>query len=74
MQELAQSPALQPAVPQSNAPQPDGYIVEVGGKFVSEYRTLTAALSAGLKLKSQDRQAQVKVYDAKDRIPARAAN
>ena len=45
----------------------DGFIVEVGGQFVSEYGSLTAALKAGLELKQRDAQAQVKVYDAKDR-------
>jgi hypothetical protein len=44
-----------------------GYVVEVGGRFVSEYGTLTAALRAGLELKHRDAQAQVKVYDAKER-------
>jgi hypothetical protein len=50
----------------------DGFIVEVGGQFVSEYGSLTAALKAGLELKHRDAKAQVKVYDAKDRMPARA--
>ena len=50
----------------------DGFIVEVGGKFVSEYGSLTAALKAGLELKHRDAQAQVKVYDAKDRFMDRA--
>ena len=50
----------------------DGFIVEVGGQFVSEYGSLTAALKAGLELKHRDAKAQVKVYDAKDRAPARA--
>jgi hypothetical protein len=45
----------------------DGFIVEVGGKFVSEYHSLTDALKAGLTLKHQDAAAQVKVYDAKER-------
>jgi hypothetical protein len=48
----------------------DGFIVEVGGQFVSEYGSLTAALKAGLELKQRDAQAQVKVYDAKERAPA----
>jgi hypothetical protein len=48
----------------------DGFIVEVGGKFVSEYGSLTAALKAGLELKHRDAGAQVKVYDAKDRATA----
>ena len=34
--------------------------------------SLTAALKAGLELKHRDAKAQVKVYDAKDRAPARA--
>jgi hypothetical protein len=51
----------------------DGFIVEVGGKFVSEYGSLTAALKAGLELKQRDAQAQVKVYDAKDRASDRAS-
>lgn len=50
----------------------DGFIVEVGGKFVCEYGSLTAALKAGLELKHRDAAAQVKVYDAKDRILERA--
>ncbi len=45
----------------------DGFIVEVGGKFVSEFHSLTDALKAGLELKHQDAGAQVKVYDAKQR-------
>ncbi len=45
----------------------DGFIVEVGGEFVSEYGSLTAALKAGLELKHRDARAQVKVYDAKER-------
>ena len=56
-----ESPSLQPAAT-------DGFIVEVGGEFVSEYGSLTAALKAGLELKHRDAQAQVKVYDAKERI------
>jgi hypothetical protein len=45
----------------------DGYIVEVGGQIVSEYETLKAALNAGFALKNRNAQAQVKVYDAKER-------
>jgi hypothetical protein len=48
-------------------PPHEGYVVEVGGKFVSEYGSLTAALRAGLELKNRDAKAQVKVYDAKER-------
>lgn len=50
-----------------HAPPAEGYVVEVGGKVVSEYGTLTAALSAGLELKNKDSRARIKVYDAKER-------
>lgn len=49
----------------------DGYIVEVGGRIVCEYHTLAAALSAGLHLKRQDADAEVKVYEARDRLMER---
>ena len=42
----------------------DGYIVEVDGKFESEYGTLTAALKAGLELQYKFPHIQVKVHDA----------
>ncbi|MCF8477989.1 MAG: hypothetical protein K9G60_13250 [Pseudolabrys sp.] len=51
----------------SPPPAPEGYVVEVGGKIVSEYGTLTAALRAGLELKHRDAKALIKVYDAKER-------
>lgn len=44
-----------------------GYVVEVGGRPVSQFCSLTAALSAGLTLKGQNAGAQVKVYDARER-------
>jgi hypothetical protein len=45
----------------------DCYVVEVGGKFVSEYGTLKAALNAAFAFKNRDAKAQVKIYDAKER-------
>jgi hypothetical protein len=54
----------------TNALPAEGYIVELGGKFDSEYASITAALKAGLELKNKDSQAQVKVYDANERSPA----
>jgi len=44
------------------------YIVEVGGRCVSQFGSLTQALSAGLTLKGQDAGLQVKVYDARERM------
>jgi len=58
--------ASPPSVP-ANDPS---YIVEVGGQCVSQFGSLTAALSAGLALKSQNALAQVKVYDSRDRATA----
>lgn len=45
----------------------EGYVIEVGGEFNSEYGSITAALKAGLELKNKSSDAQVKVYDAKER-------
>jgi len=48
----------------------EGYVIEVGGKFDSEYGSFTEALKAGLGLKNKYAQAQVKVYDANERSHA----
>ena len=57
---------MQNPVPSAVFPA-EGYVVEIAGTFNSAYRTFTAALKAGLELKHQDSQAQVKVYDASER-------
>lgn len=54
----------------AHTPPHDGFVVEVGGEFVSEFNSLTAALRAGLELKHRDAKAQVKVYEAKERASA----
>jgi hypothetical protein len=54
------------AIP-ANVLAAEGYIVELGGKFDSEYGTFMAAVKAGLELKNKYSQAQVKVYDANER-------
>lgn len=51
-------------------PPCEGYVVEIGGQFNSEYGSFTGALKAGLELKNKDSHAQVKVYDANERPPA----
>ncbi len=53
-------------------PPCEGYVVEIGGQFNSEYGSITAALKAGLELKNKDSHAQVKVYDASERAPTPA--
>ena len=45
----------------------EGYVVEIDGKFKSEYGTSEEALKAALELKKKYPQIQVKVYDAKER-------
>ena len=45
----------------------EGYILEVDGKFKSEYENSEAALKVGLELKKTYPHIQVKVYDAKVR-------
>jgi hypothetical protein len=48
----------------------EGYVVEIGGKFNSEYGSITAALKAGLELKNRNSQSQVRVYEATAQMPA----
>jgi hypothetical protein len=45
----------------------EGYILEVDGKFKSEYESSAAAMKVGLELKKKYPLIQVKVYDAKER-------
>jgi hypothetical protein len=44
----------------------EGYILEIDGKFKSEYQTSDDAMKAGLELKKKFPHVQVKVYDAKE--------
>lgn len=48
----------------------EGYVVEIDGKFESEYGTLMGALKAGLELRQKFPQSQVKVHDANEQSPA----
>jgi hypothetical protein len=72
MPETAKSLADLPATTSPpSAPMSDpNYVVEVGGRRISQFGSLTAALSAGLTLKGQNAGAEVKVYDARERAPA----
>ena len=49
---------------------PEGFIVEIDGKFESEYGTLMGALKAGLELRQKFPQSQVKVHDANEQTAA----
>ena len=45
----------------------EGYVVEISGRCNWVYDSFTAAVKAGLELKHKNSDAQVKVYDAKER-------
>jgi hypothetical protein len=45
----------------------DGYVLEIDGKYKTEYQTLEDALKGGLELKKKFPFLQVYVYDAKER-------
>jgi len=59
--------ATRPKNPPSNVRPTEGYILEVDGKFKSEYESSAAAMKVGLELKKKYPHIQVKVYDAKER-------
>ena len=56
-----------PKNPSANVLPIEGYVLEVDGKFKSEYESSEVALKAGLELKKKYPHIQVKVYDAKER-------
>ena len=56
-----------PKNPLANVLPTEGYVLEIDGKFKSEYKTSEAAMKAGLELKKKYPHIQVKVYDAKER-------
>src|SRR5450830_1305973 len=63
----ANVPATRPKNPSANVLPSEGYVLEIDGKFKTEYVTSAEALKAGLELKEKYPQIQVKVYDAKKR-------
>ena len=63
----ADVPTTRPKNSPANARPIEGFVLEVDGKFKSEYDNLEAAMKVGLELKEKYPQVQVKVYDAKER-------
>lgn len=59
-----------PKNPPANVLPTEGYVLEVDGKFKSDYETSAAAMKAGLELKKRYPHIQVKVYDSKERTRA----
>jgi hypothetical protein len=56
-----------PKNPPANALPTEGYVLEVDGKFKSEYKSSEAAMKAASELKKQYPPLQVKVFNAKER-------
>ena len=52
--------------PSANTIPSKGYVLEVDGKFKSEFETSEAAMKSALELKKKYPQIQVNVYDAKE--------
>jgi hypothetical protein len=67
VEQSANNGTTRPKNPPSNVRPTEGYILEVDGKFKTDYETSAAAMKAGLELKTKYPQIQVKVYDAKER-------
>ena len=55
-----------PKNPRANTLPTEGFVLEVDGKFKSEYESSAAAMKVGLELKTNYPHIQVKVYDAKE--------
>ena len=57
-----------PKNPSANVLPTEGFVLEIDGKFKSDYKTSADAMKAGLELKKKFPFIQVIVYDAKERI------
>jgi len=66
VEEAANNYSTMPKNPSANTIPSEGYILEVDGKFKSEFGTSDAAMKSALDLKKKYSQIQVNVYDAKE--------
>jgi hypothetical protein len=55
-----------PKNPSANTIPCEGYVLEIDGKFKSEFETSEAAMKAALELKKKYPQIHVNMYDAKE--------
>jgi len=62
----ADSGATRPKNLSANKIPAAGYVLEIDGKFKSEFETSEAAMKAALELKNKYPPIQVSVYDAKE--------
>ena len=67
IEQHADNGTTRPKNPSANLRPTEGYILEVDGKFKSEYESSAAAMKVGLELKKNYPNIQVKVYNAKER-------
>lgn len=63
----ANNGTTRPKNPSANVLPTEGYVLEIDGKFKSDYRTSEDASKAGLELKKKFPFIQVIVYAAKER-------
>ena len=66
VEEAANNETIMPKNPAANTIPSEGYVLEVDGKFKSEFETSDAAMKSALDLKKKYPQIQVAVYDAKE--------
>ena len=66
-EQSASNGATRPKNPSANVRPTAGYVLEIDGKFKSQYETSDEAMKAGLELKKKFPHVQVKLYDAKAR-------
>ena len=67
VEQSANNGTTRPKNTPANLRPTEGYILEVDGKFKSEYESSAAAMKVGLKLKTRYPHIQIKVYDAKEK-------
>ena len=67
VEQPANTDTVRPKNPPAGTIPSEGYVLEIDGKFKSEFETSEAAMKSGLELKKKYPQIQVNVYDAKGR-------
>ena len=65
VEQPANNGTTRPKNPSANTIPSEGYVLEIDGKFKSEFETSEAAMKAALELKRKYPQIQVNMYDAK---------
>ena len=66
VEQPANNDTTRPKNPSANIIPSEGYVLEIDGKFKSEFETSELAMKSALELKKKYPQIQVNVYDAKE--------